>query len=126
MLSCSKGRLLSPVHQVRRRWFLSHSSMNTFFKASLVGIQFTNNRPSVSLFPFPWDCQSAGVAPLPSCFHKLLDETVKTFAVFPSWMYLLDGEDNFMLSVPFSTCDLHVSCWQSGEWLPELLCYLTT
>ena len=30
-----------------------HSSMNTFFKASLVGIQFTNNRPSVSPFLFP-------------------------------------------------------------------------
>ena len=34
---------------------------------------------------------------------------------FPSWLYLLDGEDNCMLSVPFSTSDLHFSCWQSGE-----------
>ena len=30
-------------------------------------------------------------------------------------MYLLDSEDNCMLSVPCSTSDLHVSCWQSGE-----------
>ena len=52
---------------------------------------------------------SAGVAP-----RKLLDGTVKTFTVFPSWLYLLDGEDNCMLSVPFSTSDLHYS-WQSGE-----------
>ena len=30
-------------------------------------------------------------------------------------MYLLDGEDNCKLSVPFSTSDLHFSWWQSGE-----------
>ena len=52
---------------------------------------------------------------MPPSFHKLLNETVTTFAVFPSWMNLLDGEDNCMLSVPFSTSDLHFSCWQSGE-----------
>ena len=50
---------------------------------------------------------SAGVAPLPPCSRKLPDVTVKTFTVFPSWLYLLDGEDNCMLSVPFSTSDLH-------------------
>ena len=55
---------------------------------------------------------SAGVAPLPPCFHKLLSETVTTFAVFSSWMYLLDGDDSCMLSVPFSTSDSY--CWQSG------------
>ena len=27
-------------------------------------------------------------------------------------MYFLDGEDNDMLSVPLSTSDLHLSCWQ--------------
>ena len=48
---------------------------------------------------------SAGVAPLPPGFHKLLSVTVMTFAVFPSWMYFLVGDDNFMLSVPSSTCD---------------------
>ena len=58
---------------------------------------------------------SAGVAPLPPCSRKLLDETVKTFAVFPSWLYFLDGEDNCMLSVPLSTSDLRYSCRQSGE-----------
>ena len=58
---------------------------------------------------------SAGVAPLPPCSPKFLDETVKTFAVFPSWLYLLDDEDNCLLSVPLSTSDLHYCCWQSGE-----------
>ena len=58
---------------------------------------------------------SVGVAPLPPCPRKLLDETVKTFAVFPSWLHLLDGEDSCMLSVPLSTIDLHYSRWQSGE-----------
>ena len=66
-------------------------------------------------FSFSLELSSAGVAPLPPSYHKLLSETVTTFAVFPSWMYLLDGEDNCMLSVPFSTSDLHFSCWQSGE-----------
>ena len=66
-------------------------------------------------FPFLWKLSSAGVAPLPPSFHKLLNETVTTFAVFPSWMYLLDGEDKCMLSVPFSAGDLHFSRWQSGE-----------
>ena len=58
---------------------------------------------------------SAGVAPLPPGFHKLLSDTVTTLAVFPSWMYLLGGDDNCMLSVPSSACDLHTCCWQSGE-----------
>ena len=50
---------------------------------------------------------SAGVAPLPPSYRKLLDETVKTFVVFPSRLYLFDGDDNCMLSVPLSTSDQH-------------------
>ena len=57
-------------------------------------------------FSFSLELSSAGVAPLPPSYHKLLNETVTTFAVFPSCMYLLDGEDNDMLSVPISTSDL--------------------
>ena len=64
---------------------------------------------------FCFGLTSAGVAPLPPCSHKLLDKTVKTFTVFASLLYLLDGEDNCMLSVPFSASDLHFSCWQSGD-----------
>ena len=58
---------------------------------------------------------SAGVAPLPPGFHKLLSVTVTTFAVFPSWMYLMGGDVNCMLSGPSCTCDLHISCWQGGD-----------
>ena len=58
---------------------------------------------------------SAGVAPLPPGFHKLLSVTVMSCAVFPSWMYLPGGDDNCMLSVPSSACDLHIWCWQGGE-----------
>ena len=58
---------------------------------------------------------SAGVAPLPPGFHKLLSVTVTAFAVFPSWMYLLGGDDDCMLSVPSTTCDFHISCWQGGD-----------
>ena len=50
---------------------------------------------------------SAGVAPLPPSSRKLQNETVKTFTVFASWLYLLDGENNCMLSVPFGMSDLH-------------------
>ena len=49
---------------------------------------------------------------------------------FPSWMYLLDGDDNCMLSMPFSTSDLHFAVGRVAKiarrWLPELLCYLAT
>ena len=58
---------------------------------------------------------SAGVAPLPPSFHKLLSVTVTPFAVFPSWMYLLGGDDNCMFSEPSSTCDTRNCCWQRGE-----------
>ena len=61
-----------------------------------------------------------GVAPLPPCSRKLLDETVKTFAVFRSWLHRLDGEDNCMLSVPVSTSDHHYSRWQSGVICQEV------
>ena len=43
---------------------------------------------------------SAGVAPLPPGFLKLLSDTVTIFAVFPSLMDLLGSEVNCMLSVP--------------------------
>ena len=58
--------------------------------------------------------KSAGVAPLPSCFRKLLDETVNNIAVFPSCLHFLVCDDNCMLSVPLSASDLHYSRWQSG------------
>ena len=92
-----------------------HSSMNTFFSRPRwleSSLQITD---PLCHFSFSMELSSAGVAPVLPCFHKLLNETVTTFAVFPSWMYLLDGEDKCMLSVPFNTSDLHFSCWQSGE-----------
>ena len=58
---------------------------------------------------------SASVAPLPPGFHKLLSVTVTSFAVFPSWMYLLGGDDNCVFSVPSSTWDLSISCWEGGD-----------
>ena len=70
---------------------------------------------------FSLGLRSAGVAPLPPCSRKLLNETVKTFAVFPSWLHLLNGEDNCMLFVPLRTSDLHCSSFQvakSARWCP--------
>ena len=54
------------------------------------------------------------MATLPPSYHTLLSETATTFAVFPSWMYIPDGDDNYILSVPCNTSDLHFGCWQSG------------
>ena len=49
-------------------------------------------------------------APLPRPFRKLLDERVKTIALFP-------GVETIACcrSVPLGTSDLHYSRWQSGE-----------
>ena len=58
---------------------------------------------------------SAGVAPLSPGFLKLLSDTLTTFAVFPSWMFLLGGDVNCMLPVPSGTCDLHISCSHGGD-----------
>ena len=58
---------------------------------------------------------SAGVAPLPPSFRRLLSVRVTTCAVFPSLMYLLGGDDSCMLSVPSCACDLHNCCWQGGD-----------
>ena len=69
-------------------------------------------------FTFSLEVSSAGVAQLPPSYHKLLNEKVTTFAVFPSWMYPLESEDNCMLSVISSTSDLHLSCWQSCTNFP--------
>ena len=49
IVSCSPG--VSPLVYI-------HYSMNTVFKASLVGIQFTDNQSTLRVtFPFPWDYQ---------------------------------------------------------------------
>ena len=55
---------------------------------------------------------SAGVAPLPRCSRKLLDETVKTFA-FVLRRCTFDGEDKCTLSVPLRTSEFHYCSWQS-------------
>ena len=92
-----------------------HSSKYAFLNVPPTGIQYGSIGIYIEgLVPL---CllSSAGVAPLSPGFLKLLSDTVTTFAVFPSWMYLLGGDDNCMLSVPSSTCDPHISCWQGGD-----------
>ena len=91
----------------RQAYILSSTDM--FFQCLAGGDPVYIQSILWDIYPFP--C----VAPLPPCSCKLLDETVKTFAVFSSWLYFLDGEDNCMLSVPSNTSDLHYSSWQSGE-----------
>ena len=57
---------------------------------------------------------SAGVAPLTPRFHKLLDETVKTFAVCHSCLLLLGCDDNCILS--FSIKHERPSLQQMANW----------
>ena len=58
-----------------------HSSMNAFFKASMIEIYFITIDPLCG-FSFSPELSSAGVAPLPPRFHKILNETVTTFCRF--------------------------------------------
>ena len=61
----------------------SHSSKYALFKVSPTWIHNTcSNTLCGALLPF-WVSKSAGVAPLPLCSRKLLDESVKILAVFP-------------------------------------------
>ena len=86
------------------------------FKVWSVGIHNTCSNAFCGVFHPIWVSRSAGVAPFSSCYRKLLDETVKTFAVFPrGCTFSMDGEDNCMLSVPFSSRDLHYSSRQGGR-----------
>ena len=55
------------------------------------------------------------MATLSPGFHKLLSVTVTTYAVVPSCIFLLGGDDNCMLSVSFCSCDPRVSGWQGGD-----------
>ena len=102
---------------------------HVFFNVSLVGIQFTYNRPSETFFLFPGalKCWCGTIATM---FWQAPGRDSPDLYCFPSWLYLLDGEDNCMLFVPFCTSDLHYDSWQSGEKFTgggrrafTLLCY---
>ena len=58
------------------------AAANTFFRVSLVGILPTCYRLSVTLY-LPWGSQVL-LCTIVTMFSKILNETVKTFAVFPS------------------------------------------
>ena len=68
-----------------RRRPTSHSAKYALFKVSPVEIHNSCSHALCDAFHPFWVSKSAGVAPLPPCSRKLLDETVKILAVFPSW-----------------------------------------
>ena len=82
----------------RRRHLSTLPQTRFFFMSRWLGSSLHTIDP-LRHFSSSLALSSAGVAPLPPCSRKLPDETVKTFVVFPSWLYLPDGEDNCMLSV---------------------------
>ena len=93
----------------------THSSKNAFSKASSIGIYFTNTLIFSVTFHL---LQSYHVLVWHHCHHVFTSCSARQSRLLPffaSWMYLLDGDDKCMLSVPFNTSDLHISCWQSSE-----------
>ena len=95
----------------------AHFSKQTFFKVSRIWVQYGSigiyNLDSLWAIPC-FISSSAGMAPLSPGFPKLLSCTVTTFVIFLSG-HFLGGDDNCMLSLPSSTCDLHICCCHSGE-----------
>ena len=92
-----------------------HSSKYALFKVSPDGIHNKCSNAICGAFLLIWVSK---VLVWHHCRHVLASSWTRQsrpLLFFPSWLYLLDGEDNCMLSVPFSTSDLHFSCWQSGE-----------
>ena len=83
---------------------LSHSSKYALCKVSPVGVHNTCSLTLRSTFS-PSGFASASEALVSPRFRKLLDETVRTFAVLPSCLQHLDCDDKCMLSVPLSTSD---------------------
>ena len=75
-----------------------HSSTNTFYKVSPVGIQFTYNGPSETFFLFPG-------APIATMFSQAPTRDSQDICCFS--LVVVPSEDNCILSVPLSTSDLH-------------------
>ena len=113
--ACSQGCLLLSVHQVNVLQGLPDRDPVRFDWV----LQWTLRS---SLWAIP--ClmlSSTGVAPLSPGFPKLLSDTVRTFAVSPSWMYLMGSDVNCMLSEPSCTCDPRICCWPSGDICQAML-----
>ena len=68
----------------------------------------------VTLFLFPGALKS-WCGTIVTMFSKDLKRDSQDLCCFSSWMHLLGGEDNCMLSVPFCTSDPHISYWQGGD-----------
>ena len=114
MVVMSQGRLLSSalrsVAAGRNPLFHRHVfSMSRRWGSSLHTIDPLGQ---FFLFPVALKCWCGTIATM---FSQAPRRDSQDLYCFPSWLYLLDGEDNCMLSVPFSTSDLHYSCWQSDE-----------
>ena len=99
----------------------THSSKYAFLNVSPTGIQYCSiGNTDESFDPL------CGLS-LTSCYQVLgwhhcrqvfsscSATQSRPLPFFPSWMYLLGGEDNCMLSVPSSTCGSHKGCWQGGD-----------
>ena len=86
----------------------THSSKNAFFKASLIGIYFTNTLILSVAFPLLRSYQVLVWHHCHQVFTSCSARQSRALPFFPSWMYVLDGDDNCMLSVPFSTSDIHL------------------
>ena len=108
----------------------THSSKKAFFKESSIGIYFTYALILSVGFPFShvgkcWCGTSA------TRFSQVAQRhSYDLCRFFLSWMYLLGGADNCMLSMPFTKSHLTKAVGRVAQiarrWLPELQCDLAS
>ena len=106
IVSCSPGA--SPLVHI-------HSSMNTFFKASLVGIQFYHQSTLCVTFLVPWDNQ---VLVWHHCHHVFTSCSARQSRPLP----FFPPGCTFSMVKKIACCPCHLVrvtstlvCWQSGE-----------
>ena len=81
-----------------------------------IGIYFTNILILSVGYPLLWMFSSAGVAPLPPGFHKLLERDSHDLCrFFPPGRTFSMVRTCACCPCHSSTCDLHISCWQGGD-----------
>ena len=110
----AQGRLLSSAPQKIRRRPLPTLPQTRFSRSRWLESSLHTIDP-LRDFSSSLELSSAGVAPLSPRSRKILDETVKTFAVFPRGC-------TFSMAKTIACCPFHLvrvtltfSYWQSGE-----------
>ena len=125
-LSCDMVVMRGPSEGLSLMY--THSSKKVFVKASLIGIFFTNIESCTWLVLFSGviKCWCGTIA---TKLSQAAQRDSHDLCHFSSWMYLVDADDNCMLSVPLvrvtSTFAVGRVAQIAKRWLPKLLFYST-